>query len=178
VKLEFDLQELEKKNERTEIGLHEIVKSTIQENFQVYKVMDEKTLALMLSQEAQKVLKEQFMLPLKTQQAIDSSPGGLFRMVDATKIADISMIELEIGFRKMKEVLDRKNLDYKVLIFDIKTDQFTPEEEEDKDPDEIRNIMAYESLKSIPLMKEEFIHKVSFVIKDELLVEKIALGCQ
>jgi len=167
VKLEAELTELEKKNEKTEIGLHEIVKATIQEKFQVYKITDERILGTMLSQQAQKILKEQFMLPEKTQQAIDSSPSGLFRMVDANKLVDISMIELEIGFRKMKEILDRKNMDYKVLIFDVESDQFSPEEEEDKYPDEIRLAMADESLKAIPLMKEEFIHKVSsLVLKD------------
>ena len=38
------------------------------------------------------------------------------------KLIDVSMTELEIGFRKMKNALDKKNMDYKVLIFDLELD--------------------------------------------------------
>jgi hypothetical protein len=134
---------------------------------------------MMLSEQPERVLNDQFMLPLKTQEVIDSSPAGLFSMVDVHKLVDISMIELEIGFRKMKDKLEEMNMDYKRLIFELESVECTPEEEENKDPEEIRRDMADESLKAIPLMKEEFIYKVSsLVIKDQLLAEKIALGCQ
>ena len=134
---------------------------------------------MMLSEQPQRVLCDQFMLPLKTQDVIDSSPAGLFNMVDVHKLVDISMIELEIGFRKMKVKLDEMNVSYKMLIFELESEEGTAEEEENKDPDEIRRTMADEALKAIPLMKEEFIYKVSsLVLKDQLLAEKIALGCQ
>ena len=40
-------------------------------------------------------------------------------MLEKTKLINVTMADLEIGFRKMKEVLDQKNMDYKVLIFDV-----------------------------------------------------------
>ena len=103
-------------------------------------------------------------------------------MMDPTYLIDVSLHELEQGFRKMKEILDEKNMDYKVLIFDIDTtmtlDPHSTVADEDKDADEIRQEMSEENLRTIPLMKEEFVEKVNeSVLNDLEMAERIAIGC-
>jgi len=73
------------------------------------------------------------------------------------------MTDLEIGFRKMKEVLDRKDMDYKDLIFELNDEDENGkrlETDGDKDADEIRLEVSNEILRAIPLMKEEFVEKL------------------
>ena len=94
------------------------------------------------------------------------------------------MLELKLGFQKIKEVLDQKNKNYKVIIFGIRPSKkggspapAVEEDEEDKDGDEIRLALTSETLSAMPLMKEEFIEKVNRVLNDMQLSERIALGC-
>lgn len=101
-------------------------------------------------------------------------------MIDPTKLIEVSMLELEVGFRKMKEKLDKLNVDYKVLLFEIDTEnEYSQEEDGDRDAEDVKKILAEQSISAIPLMKEEFTHKVNReILKDQLMAEKIALGCQ
>ena len=96
-----------------------------------------------------------------------------------TKVYEVSEAELELGFRKMKEILDSRNMDYRVLIFDIDKDLVNDDDLMDKDPDDIKVAFSKETLEAIPLMKEEFIDKIfDSVISDRDFAEKMALGCQ
>ena len=61
------------------------------------------------------------MIPYSAFLLLESSPKEIFQMMDKDLLYDVSMTELEIGFRKMQEILDRKNMDYKVLIFEMDT---------------------------------------------------------
>ena len=95
------------------------------------------------------------------------------------------MDELKAGFQKMKKALDKKKENYKILIFELEeeddTDRVINKNEEDKDADDIRFEASEETLRAIPMMKEEFIDKlVSSVFDDQEheLANKIALGCQ
>lgn len=84
----------------------------------------------------------------------------------------------------MKEALDKKNENYKVLIFELEeddADRVIDKNEEDKDADDIRYEASEETLRAIPMMKEEFIDKLVSSVFDEQehdLANKIALGCQ
>ena len=96
-------------------------------------------------------------------------------MVDQTKLEEVSSTELEIGFRKMKEILDQKNMDYKVLIFNV--DSKKSEDEQDKDADDIRFALSEETLSTVPLHKDDFSQKIFAFLNDYALVQKITLGC-
>ena len=83
----------------------------------------------------------------------------------------------------MKEALDNKNEDYKVLIFEIEIDSEQEEQEanNENDPDEIKYAMSIENLEAIPMMRDEFIEtlvKDVFDDQEHELALKIALGCQ
>ena len=81
--------------------------------------------------------------------------------MDHQKLFETSEAELEIGFRQMKEILDKKNMDYRVLIFEINEDVLEEGDDfEDKDSKEIKLELSAEVLASIPLMKEEFVERV------------------
>ena len=81
--------------------------------------------------------------------------------MDHKKLFETSEAELEIGFRQMKEILDKKNMDYRVLIFEINEDVLEEGDDfEDKDSKEIKLELSAEVLASIPLMKEEFVERV------------------
>ena len=102
----------------------------------------------------------------------------MLRLIDQTKVYEVSDAELELAFRRMKEILDEKNMDYRVLIFDIETDAEN-ENELDRDPEQIKLSVSKETLEAIPLMKEEFIDKIfDSVIPDRDFAERLALGCQ
>ena len=73
----------------------------------------------MLEEEPQSVLQYQFMIPESASGLIDCTASGIFSLMDYTKLYEVSMTELEIGFRKIKEALDRRNRNYKVFIFEI-----------------------------------------------------------
>ena len=73
--------------------------------------------------EPQKHLKDQFMIPQSTQSLIDTSPSGLFKLVDQNSLVVVSETDLEIGFRQLKETLAQRNMNYKVLLFDIDSPQ-------------------------------------------------------
>jgi len=77
---------------------------------------------------------------------------------------EASQTELEIGFRRLKEVLDQRNMDYKVLIFDI--DSQNQDDEPEKEADEIRQGLSIESLSARPLLKRDFINRVTGIVND------------
>ena len=108
---------------------------------------------------------------------IDSTAAGLFKLVDQTKLFEVTDLELEIGFRKMQEALDKQNMDYRVLLFDVEIPE-RDQDQDDMDEADIKKELASISLSAIPLMKEEFIHKVHTYLNDAVLAEKIAVGCQ
>lgn len=83
----------------------------------------------------------------------------------------------------MKEALDKKNEDYKVLIFEIEIDSDQEEQEanNENDPDAIKLAMSRENLQAIPMMRDEFIETLVrdvFDDQEQELALKIALGCQ
>ena len=97
-------------------------------------------------------------------------------MVDQASLIEVSETELEIGFRKLKQTLDQRNMDYKMLLFDIDT-PLNQDEEPEKEADEIRLGLSTESLAAKPLLKADFIDRLSSVLNDRAMSEKIALGC-
>ena len=98
-------------------------------------------------------------------------------MVDQTGLIEVSANELEIGFRKLKQTLDQKNMDYKVLLFDIDTPS-NQDDEVEKEANEIRMGLSAESLAAKPLLKADFIERLNSILNDRGMSEKIALGCQ
>ena len=55
--------------------------------------------------------------------------------MDARKIAEVTQIELELGFRKMKEAFDRENIEYKSYIFEVEENE---ENDDMHDADDVR----------------------------------------
>lgn len=121
-------------------GLEDVVIGILQEQFQVYKVTDEQNLADMLEIEPERVLKDQFLIPRSAQRLLDSSANGIFKLLNKELLIDVSMTDLQRGFKKMKQALDRKNENYKVLIFELDEDDLAAEleQEAEKDADEVR----------------------------------------
>ena len=89
----------------------------------------------MLEEDPGQVLSDQFMLPNNTINLIDCSPNSLFQLMDARQLAEVTQIELELGFRKMKEAFDRGNIDYKNYIFEIEASE---ENDDMHDADDVR----------------------------------------
>ena len=101
------------------------------------------------------------MIPESVLPLFDTSARGLFLMMNHEKLFETSMAELEIGFRQMKEKLDAKNMDFRVLIFEIDSDALESDDEfDDKDSNQIKLGMSAETLAAIPLMKEEFVERI------------------
>ena len=127
------------------------------------------------------------MIPYSAFLLLESSPKEIFQMMDKDLLYDVSMTELEIGFRKMQEILDRKNMDYKVLIFEMDTTNANEDAsstsqlnayDADKDSHEVRIEIAKETIDAIPLMREEFVERINDNILEDLdLSERIAQGC-
>ena len=133
----------------------------------------------MLAHDPQQTLLDQFSIPLSASSLLDITPGGLFGILDKEKLYDVSMLDLKLGFQKIKEALDKRNKSYKVILFGIKPPKKpTSQAEDDEDADDVRLALSSETLSAMPLMKEEFIEKVNKVLNDLQLSERIALGCQ
>ena len=89
----------------------------------------------------------------------------------------VTQNELELGFRKLKEVFERKGVDFKKFIFEI--EHVGENTDDEKDPDEIRLSASEEAMFAIPLMREEFMQRINEGYLDDIeLAEKIAIGCQ
>ena len=126
---------------------------------------------------SERLLQDQFLIPQSVQSLIDTTPSGLFSMVNQAGLIEVSANELEIGFRKLKQTLDQRNMDYKVLLFDIDTPS-NQEDEVEKEANEIRLGLSAESLAAKPLLKADFIERLNSILNDRGMSEKIALGCQ
>jgi len=87
--------------------------------------------------------------------------------MDSRILPEVTETELEIGFRKLKEIFDEKNIDYKTFIFELDS----IDNDDDKDADEIRIAVSKDTKMALPLMREEFIERVSTedVLNDEAL---------
>ena len=90
---------------------------------------------------------------------IDCSAKGLFDLMDSRVLPSVTDTELEIGFRKLKEVLDSKNIDYKSFIFELESKDIAIEDD-DREVDEIRAAIFEDTKVAIPLMREEFIDRI------------------
>jgi len=77
--------------------------------------------------------------------------------MDSRILPEVTDTELEIGFRKLKEIFDRKKIDYKAFIFELDS----IDNDDDKDADEIRIAVLNDTKTALPLMREEFIERVS-----------------
>lgn len=54
------------------------------------------------------------------------------------------MLELEVGFRKLKEKMDQLNLDYRVFLFeiDLTGEQLSQAEDIDQDSEDVKLLLA------------------------------------
>ena len=77
--------------------------------------------------------------------------------MDSRILPEVTETELEIGFRKLKEIFDEKKIDYKTFIFELDS----IDNDDDKDADEIRIAVSKDTKMALPLMREEFIERVS-----------------
>ena len=73
------------------------------------------------------------MVPLAAQEVFDCSTGSIFNLMDARKLSEITQVELELGFRKLKKAFERERIDYKTYIFEIDTIEEIKEDEQDAD---------------------------------------------
>ena len=101
------------------------------------------------------VMEVQFMVPQAAQKLFDCSASSIFNLMDARKLSEVTQVELELGFRKLKEAFERESIDYKTYIFEVDTNEEVKEEEQDAD--DVRLALSEDSMAAIPLMREEFI---------------------
>ena len=82
------------------------------------------------------------MIPASTQALIDSSPEGIFSLLNADGLLEVPLTELASAFKNLKQILDAKSLDYKVALFDLVDEgKETAQTEEEREASEIR--LAY-----------------------------------
>ena len=118
------------------------------------------------------------MFPKSSQALINCSPASLFQHLDPRKLFEITQSELELGFRKLKEIFEQKDINYKKYIFEMDSGDSAALALEE-DPNEVRLSLSQEAMLAIPLMREEFIERVNTGLLDDFeLAEKIAIGCQ
>ncbi len=80
--------------------------------------------------------------------------------MDSRVLPSVTETELEIGFRKLKEVLDSKKIDYKSFIFELESKDIALDHDDDREADEIRAAIFEDTKVAIPLMREEFIDRI------------------
>ena len=97
----------EQKGEQMLAGISELVKMSLQEQFLAQKITEEHKLDQLMNQHGQKqLLEDNFLLPTSIQSLVDATPSGLFRLLDRSRLAEVSQTELEIAFRQLKDTLD------------------------------------------------------------------------